>query len=107
MLTSKQISYLRSLSVNEPDIIYVGKEGVTGEVIGQARDALEARELVKGKVQKTALESPLEAAQAIAEVIHCDVVCTIGSKFILYKRNNKNPKIELPSKAKKKAALKK
>ena len=107
MLTSKQISYLRGLSVNEPDIIFVGKEGVTGEVIGQARQAIDARELVKGKVQKNSLETPLEAAQAIAEVVHCEIVCTIGSKFILYKRNNKNPKIELPSKAKKKATAKK
>lgn len=102
MLTSKQISYLRSLSVNEPDIVYIGKDGVTDAVIDQARDALLARELIKGKVQNNSMETPLEAAQAIAEAIRCEVVCTIGSKFILYKRHPKNPKIELPSKSNKK-----
>lgn len=107
MLTSKQISYLRGLSVDEPDIVFIGKDGVTGEVIGQARDAIAARELIKGKVQNNSMETPLGAAQKIAVAIKCDVVCTIGNKFILYKRNNKKPKIELPTKAGKKHPVKK
>lgn len=102
MLTSKQISYLRGLSVHEPDIVFIGKDGVTDEVINQARDALLARELIKGKVQNNSMETPREAAEAIAEIIRCEVVCTLGNKFILYKRHPKNPKIELPSKSKKK-----
>ncbi len=60
MLTSKQISYLRKLSVDEPDIIFIGKEGVTDEVITQTRDAINARELIKGKVQKNSMETPVD-----------------------------------------------
>lgn len=96
MLTSKQISYLRKLSVDEPDIIFIGKDGVTQTVIDTARDAVAARELVKGKVQKNSLETPEDVARQLAQAIRCEVVCTIGSKFVLYKRHNKNPKIELP-----------
>ncbi|MDD4690824.1 MAG: YhbY family RNA-binding protein [Eubacterium aggregans] len=102
MLTSKQISYLRKLSVNEPDIVFVGKDGLTEEVITQAREAIAARELIKGKVQKNSMEEPSAVAQALSEAIKCDVVCTMGSKFVLYKHHNLKPKIELPKKSDKK-----
>ena len=102
MLTSKQISYLRKLSVEEPDIIFIGKDGVTDEIIMEAKVAIKARELIKGKIQKNSMETPLEAANMIAESIKCDVVCTIGNKFVLYKCNAQKPKIKLPKQAKKK-----
>ena len=98
MLTSKQISYLRKLSVNEPDIVFVGKDGLTEEVIIQARDAIAARELIKGKVQQNSMEDPKEVAEKLSEVLKCEVVCTMGNKFILYKHHNKHPKIQLPKK---------
>ena len=76
MLTSKQRAYLRSLAVNEDTILMIGKGGIDGDVVKQAADAIFKRELIKGKV--------LETAQVI------------GSKFALYKRNEKDPKIVLP-----------
>ena len=36
-----------------------------------------------------------EAADTIAEAIGADVVQVIGSKFVLYRRNKKDPKIKL------------
>ena len=102
MLTSKQISYLRSLSVNEPDVIQIGKDGVTPQVVIQTEQAIKARELIKGKVLNNSLETARSAAETLAAAIRCEVVCTIGNKFILYKRHNKDPKIVLPKTAKKK-----
>ena len=32
-----------------------------------------------------------EAAQELAEAAECDIVQVIGSKFVLYKRNRKEP----------------
>lgn len=96
MLTSKQRAYLRSLAVNEDTILMIGKGGIDGDVVKQAADAFFKRELIKGKVLETAPVSPREAAEVLAEQTESEVVQVIGSKFALYKRNEKDPKIVLP-----------
>ncbi|HIV46926.1 MAG TPA: YhbY family RNA-binding protein [Candidatus Acutalibacter stercorigallinarum] len=97
MLTSKQRAYLRSLAVNEDTILMVGKSGMSPEVIKQADDALEKRELIKGRVLvETSPLSPREAAEDIARQTGSDVVQVIGSKFVLYRKKKKDPKIVLP-----------
>lgn len=101
MLTSKQRAYLRSLAMSEDTIIIIGKGGITENVITQVRDALKARELVKGKVLETSLLSAREACEELAEVCKAQQVQSIGSKFVLYKRNETDPKIELPKSKKK------
>lgn len=101
MLTSKQRAYLRSLAMNEDTIIIIGKGGITENVITQVRDALKARELVKGKVLENSLLSSREACEALAELCKAQQVQSIGSKFVLYKRNETDPRIELPKSKKK------
>ena len=97
MLTSKQRAYLRSLAVNEDTILMVGKSGMSPEVIRQADDALEKRELIKGRVLvETSPLSPREAAEDIARQTGSDVVQVIGSKFVLCRKKKKDPKIVLP-----------
>ncbi len=100
MLTSKQRAFLRSLASNEDTILMVGKGGMSQQIIKQADDALTARELIKGKVLETAGVTPREIAEQLALEVSCEVVQVIGSKFVLYRRNPDEPKIELP-KAKK------
>ncbi len=97
MLTSKQRAFLRSLATNEDTILMLGKGGMSEQIIKQADDALTARELIKGKVLETSDITPREAAEHIAAETGSDVVQVIGSKFILFRRNIKEPKIELPS----------
>ena len=101
MLTSKQRAYLRSLAVDLDTIVMVGKSGMSPELTKQADDALTARELIKGKVLETAPLSSREAAEQIAADVQADVVQVIGSKFVLYRKNEKEPKITLPIPAKK------
>ena len=96
MLTSKQRAYLPPLAVNEDTILMIGKGGIDGDVVKQAADAIYKRELIKGKVLETAPVSPREAAEALAEQTESEVVQVIGSKFALYKRHPKEPKIVLP-----------
>ena len=97
MLTSKQRAYLRSLAVNEDTILMMGKSGMSPELIKQADDALEKRELIKGRVLvETSPLSPREAAEDIARQTGSDVVQVIGSKFVLYRKKKKDPKIVLP-----------
>lgn len=54
MITSKQRAYLRSLTNKIEPIVYIGKAGITENLVEQVSDALEAREIVKGSVQETA-----------------------------------------------------
>ena len=49
-ITSKQRSFLRGLAQNADTIIQIGKGGITESVKESVSDALNARELVKGKV---------------------------------------------------------
>ena len=95
MLTSKQRSYLRGLAAGEDTIIHIGKGGITENIIKQASDALLARELIKGKVLENSMLTAREACDALAEACGAEGVQTIGSKFVLYKRHPKEPKIKV------------
>ena len=95
MLTSKQRAYLRSLANSAETILQVGKEGISENLIKQVDDALTARELIKGKVLETAPGFACEIAHELAEQTNSDVVQVIGTRFVLYRRNPKDPKIVL------------
>ena len=95
MLTSKQRAQLRGLASTADTIIMVGKGGITENVVAQTSEALKARELVKGKVLESSLLSAREACEALSEACRAEQVQVIGNKFVLYKRNDSDPKIEL------------
>lgn len=101
MLTSKQRAYLRSLAAREDTILQIGKDGITENTAAAMSDALRARELVKGRVLENSLLSAREACEVLSERCRAEQVQAIGSKFVLYKRNETNPRIELPKAAKK------
>ena len=94
-LTSKQLAQLRAIAAGEDTIIQVGKGGVTENVIASVSAALKARELVKGKVLENSMLTAREACDALCEACGAEQVQVIGTKFVLYKRNPKEPKIEL------------
>ena len=96
MLTGKQRAYLRSLAQKEDCILYVGKAGITDPVIAEAKEALAARELVKGKVQEACMYTAAEAQQALCEACGAEGVQVIGRVFVMYKKNEKTAKIQLP-----------
>ena len=102
MLTSKQRSYLRGLAAKEDTILHIGKGDVGENIIVQAKEALKARELVKGKVLENSTLSPQEVCDMLCKECKADGVQVIGSKFVIYKKNKLKPIIELPKKEKKK-----
>ena len=101
MLTSKQRAQLRSMAAELDTILQIGKGGITENVIAQASDALRSRELIKGRVLEASLLTAREACDALCEACRAEGVKVIGSKFVMYKRNEKDPKIELVSERKK------
>ena len=96
MLTSKQRAYLKAEANQLATILMIGKGGVGDDVIQQASDALRKRELIKCKVLETAPESPRETAEMVASRTDSEVVQVIGTKFILFKQNGKEPVYKLP-----------
>ena len=91
-LTSKQRAQLRGIANNIDTILMVGKEGIGENLTKQANDALEAREIIKGKVLDNALMSAREVAEALAPLTRSEVVQVIGTKFVLYRPTHKQDK---------------
>ena len=91
-LTSKQRSQLRGLANSIDTIIHIGKDGVGPNLIKQADDALEARELIKGRVLENSLLSAREGAEELAKATRSQVVQVIGTKFVLYRETHSKEK---------------
>ena len=95
MLTSKQRAQLRGLANSIDTIFQVGKGGISETLTVQVSDALKARELIKLRVLENSIYTAREAADELAQATGSEVVQVIGTKFVLYKKNPKEPKIEL------------
>lgn len=95
MLTSKQRSTLRGIASTYETIFQVGKNGIQDTLIAQVNDALRARELIKLRVLDNSPYTAREAADEIAEKTGSDVVQVVGSRFVLFKRNPKDPVIDI------------
>ncbi len=100
-LSSKQRAQLRGIAMTEDTIIQIGKAGITENTVTEVNNALAARELIKGRVLENSLLTAAEAANELAEACGAETVQVIGSKFVLFKRNIKEPKIELVKSRKK------
>ena len=91
-LTSKQRAQLRGLANRIDTILQVGKDGLKENLVKQADGALEARELIKGRVLENAMLTPRETAEALASATRSEVVQVIGTKFVLYRQSHKKDK---------------
>ncbi len=91
MLSSKQRANLRSQAMELSPIFYIGKLGITDEIINQLENAINARELIKIGVQEACDYDARETADIIAPKLEAEVVAVIGRKFVLFRRS-KDPK---------------
>ena len=92
-LTSKQRAQLRGLANTMATILHIGQDGIGENLVKQADDALEARELIKGKVLENNIEYDARlAAQELAKATRSEVVQVIGTKFVLYRESHSKPK---------------
>ena len=104
-LTSKQRAQLRGMANSLEPVVHIGKGDLGENLIKQANDALEARELIKCRVLETSEYTAREAAEMLSQATRSEVVQVIGTKFVLYRethKKDKKDKIELvPAKKKK------
>ena len=96
-MTSKQRAYLKSIAMTTEPILQIGKSSLTPEFTQSAKEALEARELIKISVLQNCMDDPKEIARVLAERTGSQVVQVIGKKIVLYKEGKKEKKkIQLP-----------
>ena len=91
-MTSKQRAYLRSLSNDLDVIVHIGKDGIGDNLVKQANDALEARELIKCRVLENSMLTAREACDELSALTRSEQVQVIGTKFVLYRPSHKKDK---------------
>jgi len=96
MLSGKQRSYLKGIAHSVKPITQIGKNGITDSVVEELDLALEARELIKVSLLETSMLTAQEAAEETSKLLNAEFVQAIGSKFVIYRKSTKNPKIQLP-----------
>ncbi len=95
MLTGKQRAMLRKEANGVPALYQIGKDGITENILKQFDEALEARELIKIHILESALLETRETADELSRLLKAEPVQAIGSKVVLYRQSEKNPKITL------------
>lgn len=98
MITSKQRSFLKKLAHELEPTVFLGKSGLTENIRKEMENCLEARELVKVKIQESCGLDPKEVANQLAHELDAEFVQAIGRKFVLYRESKDKKKIELPRK---------
>ena len=75
--------------------VFIGKEGLTDNVIKEMDNYLEAHELVKVKIQEGCELDPKETANELMEPLGAEFVQAIGRKFTLYRRASDKEKRQI------------
>ena len=94
-MTTKQRAALRSMANTIDPVLHIGKDGINDNLVQQAWDVLEARELIKVTVQRNAPLSAREACEELCERTHAEPIQVIGSKFVIYRKARKDSKIDI------------
>lgn len=90
MLSNQDKKYLRGEAQALPALMQIGKSGLSLNLYQSLDDALEAHELVKVSLLKTAPIETREAAIECAANTHAEIIHMVGRTFILYRRSKEN-----------------
>ncbi len=82
---------LRAMANTLQPIVHIGKEGITENLVKQVDDALTARELIKGTVQKNCDIPVRDCAHILAEELGAESIQVIGRRFTLYREKPEEP----------------
>jgi len=97
MITSKQRSYLKGMANKRKPLAQLGKDGISEAFVAQMDELLEAHELIKVNVLDASLMGAKDAGNKVARRTKAEFVQAIGNKFVVYRRAQEEPKIELPT----------
>lgn len=97
VLKGKQRRYLRGLGVSLKPTIMVGKEGLSESLLAAVEDAVATHELIKVRLLDSVDGPRKEVARELAEKAGVELIQVLGRTVLLYRRNEEEPGIELPS----------
>jgi RNA-binding protein len=97
-LSSNQKRFLRGIAHGLDPVIMVGQKGLTPTLLKELDGALAHHELVKVKLADADREDRAETIEALRDASKSEVVQTIGRTACFFRRNPKQPRIELPRK---------
>ena len=86
-MRGKDRAELRADAHHLKPTVHVGHHGITDSLLQSLDDALQANELVKIQVERTAPLTTKEAANRLAGQVGAEVIQVIGRKTTLYRLN--------------------
>ena len=86
-LTGKQRAQLRSIANSIDTIVHIGKDGITENLVKQADDALNAREIIKCRGLENSMYTAREACDELSRLTRSEQVQVIGTRFVLYRQH--------------------
>jgi RNA-binding protein len=95
-LSESQKRHLRALGHHLKPVVWVGQHGLKASVLAEVEQALDAHELIKVKIAADR-DSRKAIGNAICSGTHAQLIDVIGQMVVLFRRNEKQPKIALPS----------
>jgi RNA-binding protein len=95
-LSKLQKRHLRSLGHHLKPVVWVGQHGLRESVMAEIELALDSHELIKVKIVADQ-DTRSRMASDICEQTRAQPIHSIGQMLIVFRRNEKRPKIALPS----------
>jgi RNA-binding protein len=95
-LSGRQRRHLRALGHHLEPVVQLGKQGLTDGVVAAVDEALAQHELVKVRVGTECPDDRHEVAERLAPAVKGAVAQVLGRTVLIYRRNPKETKIQLP-----------
>jgi len=96
-LTGKQRRYLRAQGHSLKPLVWIGKQGIAGNLADQLDGCLTTHELVKVKLLENCPLSVADCAESLAATVQAAVAQTLGRTILLYRPRRDHPVLQLPA----------
>jgi len=95
-ITKTQQKFLRSKAHHMKPVLWIGQNGLNESVTAEIETALDHHELIKIKLRVGDRELKNKTIGDICQATHSTQIQSIGNIVSIYRRNDKQPVIDLP-----------
>jgi len=96
MLTGAERKALKAKAHKLDPLVQIGAKGLTDEVVAEIERALNAHELIKVRVSADDREARDAMIESVVMRTGADKVQRVGHVLTLFRRNAREPRIDLP-----------
>ncbi|MFT6834497.1 MAG: RNA-binding protein [Francisellaceae bacterium] len=93
-LEVKQRKNLKARAHILKPVVRIGEKGLTENVMAEIVIALEQHELIKIKIAGSDKDERKEISEEICQTLACDIVQSVGSVLVLYRKSIKQKKLK-------------